>query len=529
VVLATDVFDQVMEANDLSALVSGSLSDEEIDQKLLTAEFPEDVIEKLRVFLSRVNHPLAVRSSSLLEDASHQPFAGIYRTFMIPNNSEKNSTRLGDLMNAIRLVYASTFQTDARSYLEQTPNRLEEEKMAVVIQQVVGRRHDNFLYPDISGVARSHNFYPTANLSAEDGVICAVLGLGKMAVEGGRCLRFSPERPLVTFESSTSRDYLNNAQRNFYALDLSSAAFSMTDNGAGYHDIKKLRLEVAHQHGTFAKVGSVYSPRDYEIFHDAERPGVKLVTMAGLFGDENCRLPQAISFVLKTGQMSLACPVEIEFAATYHEDSERPFELSILQIRPIVIESSSEFVDVERITRDNALCISHQGLGHGSLGELRDLIYVKQASFDRSVTNEIADEIGTINVKLKKQNRSFILIGPGRWGSEDPCLGIPVSWSQISKVRCIVETPLTDIRVSPSQGSHFFQNITSFGIGYFTMSYDDPRIFFNFAWLDSREAAEETPHVRHIAFDEPLDIFIDSSTGISAIMKPGQKAPRRIG
>lgn len=526
-VLATDVFDEFVEVNGLQPLVRGEMSDEEIDKAMLSARLSDEVIKMLRTFLSRVHYPLAVRSSSQLEDSSHQPFAGIYKTIMIPNNNDSGTVRLQELRNAIKLVYASTFKFTARSYLENTPNRLEEEKMAVVIQQVVGQRHDQYLYPDVAGVARSHNFYPMSNMKASDGVISLVLGLGRTAVEGGRGLRFSPVQPESIYELLTPRDYLNNAQRELYALNLSSPGPGTEEDATGYTDMKTLSLDLAHLHGTFRLVGSVYSPREHAILDDPDRPGVKLVTMANLFKDPELNLAKALSFVLRVGEAGLSCPVEVEFAANVKREKARPIELCIVQIRPMVIDNSGIRADVDNLNRDNALCVSGQALGHGFFNNVRDIIFVRQDTFKRSATQEIADEIGTLNVALKETDRPFVLIGPGRWGSADPRLGIPVSWGQISKVSCIVETPLTDLRVSPSQGSHFFQNITSFGIGYFTISSDNELSFLNTRWLQEQPAATNTPHVCHVTFDKPLDIVVDSSTGIGAIMKPGHRAARK--
>ena len=528
VVLATDVFQKFVQNNDLYSLLHGGQSDEEIRRRFLDAPMPEDVLQTLHTFLSRASYPLAVRSSSLLEDSSHQPFAGVYHTVMIPNNSQDPNVRLRELVNAVKLVYASTYESDARSYIDKTPNRLEEERMAVVIQQIVGRHHEQLLYPDVAGVARSHNFYPIADMRASDGVVCAVLGLGKTAVEGGRCLRFSPNAPKSIFNVLRPRDYLNNAQRDFYALDLSVAGPTNETEAASYVGPKRLKLDVAHAHGTFSRVGAVYSPRKRSILEDTNAAGVKLVTMAPLFNDERIRLAEAISFMLKVGEAGMSCPVEIEFAANICPDQERPLELYLLQIRPMVIDRSSERIDIRTIDRDNAVCVSCQALGHGVFGNLRDIIYVRQDTFSRTATREISDEIGEINVRLKDEGRPFILVGPGRWGSEDERLGIPVSWSQISNVACIVETPLSDLRVSPSQGSHFFQNITSFGIGYFTVNSDSPSCFINLPWLRAQEAASVSKHVRHIAFDEPLDVFVDSLTNTGAILKPGFRAPRKF-
>ncbi len=526
-VLATGVFDQFFKSSGLQTVVFGKASDQEIAEAVLAARLPSEVVEQLRVFLSRVHYPLAVRSSSLLEDASYQPFAGIYRTYMIPNNHESLETRLQELLSAVKLVYASTFLTHAKVYLEQTPNRLEEEKMAVAIQQIVGRRRGEYAYPDVAGVARSHNFYPVAGMRPEDGVASVVLGLGKTVVDGGRCMRFSPSNPDATFDMFTARDYLNNAQREFFALDLTNPGPDWEDCCDTGSNLVSLPLDAAMEHGTFSRVGSVYSPRDGAVHDGSEGPGVKLVTMAGLLRDERFSLSQGLKFLLEVGSASLSCPVEIEFAANVREGKDRPLELGFLQMRPLVIDSGNENIDVSNLEPEDAICISLQALGHGQFEQVRDLVYVRQDNFSRALTQEIAEEIGFINDKLRDADRPYVLVGPGRWGSADWRLGIPVLWSQISHVRCIVETDLKDLRVSPSQGSHFFQNITSFGIGYFTVHHDDPGSMIDLRWLDPQIAETETEHVRHLTFAPPLDIAVDSRTGVGVIMKTGRRAPRR--
>jgi DNA-binding NarL/FixJ family response regulator len=527
-VLATGVFDQFIDNAGLAQVVFGDAGDEEIWAAVQAARLPAEVVEQLRIFLSRVRYPLAVRSSSLLEDASYQPFAGIYRTYMIPNNHDNTETLLHYLLSAVKLVYASTFLSHAKAYLEQTPNRLEEEKMAVVIQQIVGRRHDEFVYPDVAGVARSHNFYPIAGMKPEDGIASVVLGLGRAVVDGGRCLRFCPSKPEAGFNTFTPRDYLGNAQREFLALDMSSAGPDWSDLGDVGSNIVPLDLDAAVQHGTFEPVGSVYSARDHAIHHGTSGPGVKLITMAGILEETRFNLAEGLAFLLEVGEASLSCPVEIEFAANLRENRNRPLEIGFLQMRPMVIDSGRENVDVDNIREEDAICVSRQALGHGQFEQVRDLVYVREDNFNRALTNEIAEEIGLINEKLKEADRPYALIGPGRWGSADWRLGIPVLWSQISHVRCIVETDLKDLRVSPSQGSHFFQNITSFGIGYFTVNFGEAGGVLDMAWLDEQVAETETEHVRHLTFAPPLDIAVDSRTGVGVIMKTGRRAPRRL-
>jgi hypothetical protein len=514
-VLATGVFDQFMEASGLLSFAMKETDDEKITQAFLDAELPREVIENLWTFLDWVRYPLAVRSSSLLEDASYQPFAGIYETYMIPNNNEDIEARLAELCSAIKRVYASTYHSDAKAYIESTPNRLEEEKMAVVIQQVVGRRHGDCLYPDIAGVARSLNYYPMPGMKPEDGVASVALGLGKTVVDGGRCVRFCPAQPRKPMQSFSPEDYLENAQRSFLALDLSSTPHKLEA------DLVSFGLDVAAAHGTLSNVGSVFSPDDDAVYDGLSHPGVPLVTMARVLAGRSFPLAQVLSFLLKAGAAACSCPIEIEFAVNLNEDSDEQSDFGFLQIRPLVLGSSDQDVQIEEIPRQNALCIAHKVLGNGFIRDIRDLIYVRPDTFDRSKTALIAQQIGDLNATLKRAKRPFFLVGPGRWGSADPWLGIPVKWAQISGVRCLVETDMEEIHVDPSEGSHFFQNIMSFGIGYLTVDFKSPADVLDFSWLASQKAVAETAFVRHICCEEPFEGAIVGKRNFGAILKPG--------
>jgi CheY-like chemotaxis protein len=525
-VVATGIFDRFMEASGLAARVLGEIEDEEVRRAFLAAELPVDAMRALRAFLERVDYPLAVRSSSLLEDSSYQPFAGIYQTFMIPNSAPDLGTRLAELSRAIRLVYASTYYADSKSYISATPNRLEEEKMAVVIQPIVGRRHGDHLYPDIAGVVRSYDYYPMHGMRAEDGVACVALGLGRTVVEGGRCLRFSPAQPQALYQFSSTRDYLENAQREFYAVDLTRPP-SDAERPQSDANLVLLGLDAAHEHGTLAPVGSVYSPDNDVVYEGADRRGIRLVTMAGVLSGHPIALPEALRFLLDVGLGGFSCHVEIEFAINLHPPGRGPHELAFLQIRPLVFGPATEDVDLGEVDRAAAICVSGAALGHGRLEGIRDLVYVRGDTFDRAHTAEIAREVGAVNARLRAAGRPYLLIGPGRWGSADPWLGIPVGWSQISQVRCIVEAELADIKVTPSQGTHFFQNITSFGIGYFTVHGEDPLASLDRAWLDAQWATDESEHVRHLSFPEPLEVLIDGRRGVGVVMKPGRQAAAR--
>ena len=520
-VVATGVFDQFMDESGLTSFALREESDERIREAFLAAEFPGETRDELASFLSRVHYPLAIRSSSLFEDSSFQPFAGVYQTYMIPNSNADLAVRLDELCRAIRLVYASTYSADSKAYIESTPNRLEEERMGVIIQQIAARRHGDYVYPNLAGVARSYDFYPIKEMKAEDGIASAALGLGRMVVEGGRVVRFSPAHPNKLFQFSSTKDYLNNAQREFYALDLSSDAPVESAADSPYANLALLGLDIAEQHGTLSPVASVYSAENDRIYDGTGRAGTRLVTMAGVLGGDLFPLAETLRFLLEVGKAGFACQTEIEFAVNLSKKPDEPHEFAFLQIRPMVFGGEFEDVDLGGIEPKGAVVLSDGALGHGHIGDIRDIVYVGRQTFDRSRSVEIAAEIGTLNARLAEEGRPYLLIGPGRWGSADPWLGIPVRWAQISRARCIVETELPDIKVEPSQGTHFFQNITSFGVSYFTVSGSGPGAFIDEAWLDAQPTESETPYVRHLTFDRPLDVAANSKTGHGVVLKPG--------
>ncbi len=513
VVLTTQVFDRFMQESGLLAYALEQHDDEAITRAFLNAELPRDVLDQLWDFLQWVRQPLAVRSSSLLEDALYQPFAGIYKTFMIPNTADDPETRLAELAAAIKRVYASTYHADPKAYLESLPNRLEEEKMSVVIQQVVGRTHGAYVYPDFAGVGRSLNVYPMAGLKPDDGVVSVALGMGRTVVEGGRAVRFSPARPRTPIQSFSPQEYVANSQRVFLALDLSRA-------GLEPPDLVPLDLAVAERHGTLQAVGSVYSPDNDAVYDGVSRQGVRLVTMAGVLKGRVFPLADVTGFLLKVGAAAASCPVEIEFAVNISPDPRQPHEFAFLQMRPLVLGSEAQEVRIGEVRPGAAVCVSHAALGHGLIKDVRDIVHVPAGTFDRGRTALIAAEIGEINVRLQQRRRPYLLIGPGRWGSADPWLGIPVKWGQIAGARCIVETGLADIEVDPSDGSHFFHNIVSFGIGYLTVDRRREGDLLDTAWLEAQDPEAATRHVRHIACARPLKIVLDGRTNLGVVLKP---------
>lgn len=516
-VLATSVFDRFMRDSGLMAFALQEQDGVAITRAFLAAELPRDVVDALWTFLDWVRYPLAVRSSSLLEDASYQPFAGIYETYMIPNNEEDAELRLSRLCDAVKRVYASTYHPEAKAYIRSTPNRLEEEKMAVVIQQMSGRRHGRYMYPNFAGVGRSLNFYPMPGMKPEEGVGSVALGLGKTVVDGGRCARFCPAQPAKPLQWFSPRDYVRNAQREFLALDLEGQGAT---EGGGMLNLVTLGLDEAAEHRTLYPVGGVYSPDNDAIYDGCSRPGVPLVTMAGVFKGSVFPLGEVLTLLLKAGAAANSCPVEMEFAVTLSSRPGEPHAFDFLQIRPMVMGTDAQDIPMEALVPDQAVCTSRLVMGNGFLEGIRDLVYVRPETFNRSLTTRIAGEVGELNRRLK--GRPYLLLGPGRWGSGDPWLGIPVAWSQISGARCIVETDMGDLHVDPSQGSHFFQNLMAFGIGYLTVESRGRQDILDFAWLDAQPAAAETDHLRHLAFPGPLEIALNGRRNRGAVLKPGR-------
>src|SRR5215468_4470674 len=503
VVLATDVFDRFLEDNDLRDFALHVFDDAELERRFLAARFPLDVRDDLAALLPRIDYPLAVRSSSLLEDSQHQPFAGIYETFMLANRGALGA-RLDSLIRAIVRVYASMFSRRAKDYIAATPYRLEEEKMAVIVQRVVGSAHGTRFYPDLAGVARSHNFYPAPPLTAADGIAAIALGLGKTVVGGGNCLRFCPRYPRNLVQFSSVRDILNNSQRTFWALDL-----------AGDTDMREARyeLDAAEADGTLAAVASTYSPENDAIYDGVSRAGIRVVSFAEILKHDSFPLAAVLDRLLGIGHWGMGGPVEIEFAVDLAAR-----ELAFLQLRPLALSHEMLEVVIGEVEPDRLICRSNRVLGNGRIDDLRDVIVVDRQRFARASSRQVAAELAQCNAELS--GRPYLLIGVGRWGSADPWLGIPVTWEQISRARVIVEAGFADLEVTPSQGSHFFQNLTSFNVGYFTINPDAGEGFVDWDWLAAQPAVRETGYVRHLRFDQPVVVKMNGKQGAGVILKP---------
>jgi len=514
IVIATDAFDRFVEREGLLDFAIKSDDDDEIVRRFLASPFPDDVMEDFAAVLTHVNYPLAVRSSSLLEDSQYQPFAGIYQTYMLPNNHMDFRVRLLQLTNAVKRVYASTFSARAKGYLGTTPYRLEEEKMAVILQRVVGRPHGDFYYPDMSGVARSHNFYPTAPMASQDGVVAVALGFGETVVDGETCVRFCPRYPRHLLQFSSVQDAIRNSQRTFHALDLGRGRTVADESGM----MVEQGLDVAEADGTLALVGSTYSPDNDAIYDGVSRPGTRLVTFAPILKHDLFPLADTLCALLEVGERGSGAPVEVEFAAT--TDGPRGAEFAFLQLRPLAM--SREMAELE-ITEDearDAVCHSTAVLGNGKLDDLRDLVVVDVHRFDRGRSQDVADDVARMNAVLMSEDRPFILIGVGRWGSRDPFLGIPVGWEQIAGARVIVEAGFRDFKVTPSQGTHFFQNLTAANVGYFTVNPEAGEGFVDWAWLAAQPAVAETTFVRLIRLDEPVLVKMDGRKNRGVILGP---------
>ncbi len=519
VVLATDCFDQFLAHNHLLEPALGTGDDDEILARFLAAALPREVIQDLKRFLEMVRWPLAVRSSSLLEDSQYLPLTGVYQTYMLPNNHPSPKRRLADLVQAIKRVYASTFSRHAKAYLRATPYRLEEEKMAVILQKVVGASHGSCYYPDFSGVARTHNFYPVPPLRAEDGVAAVALGLGRTVVEGERCLNFSPRHPRQILNFSSVEDILANSQREFWALELEPALEPLDPE----QTMRETRfpLSVAEGHGTLAAVGSTYSAENHAVHDGLSRDGVRLVTFAPILKHGVFPLAEILSQLLQLGRQGVNREAEIEFAVRLSPSKGEPAEFGFLQVRPLVLMRESEAGALAEARDEELVCRSPRVLGSGVVPDLHDLVAVDFHRFDRSQSHAVAEQVARCNAMLSAEGRPYLLVGVGRWGSRDPWLGIPVTWDEISAARVIVETGFRDLRVTPSQGSHFFQNLTSFQVGYFTVNAETGEGFLDWAWIMAQPTQLELPLVRHLRFDQPLVVKMSGKDGRGVIYKPG--------
>jgi hypothetical protein len=519
VVLGSDVFDQFLEENNLRDFAFNCRDDHEITSRFLTAEkFPSDVLADLAAFLEIIHTPLAVRSSSLLEDSQYHPFAGVYETYMIPNIHPNPLVRLNDLLNSVKRVFASTFYQSAKEYINVTSYRLEEEKMAVIIQRLAGKAHGNRFYPDCSGVTKSYNFYPLPPQKSSDGIVSIAMGLGKWVVDGGNTVRFCPKYPNDIVQFYSVKETMSSSQRSFFSLEMDANS----DFGTETHDmmVQQHELEIAEHDGVLEYFGSTYSSENDTIYNGIGRPGIRVVTFSPILHNSRIPLAQIIELLLDMGVWGMGTPVEIEFAVNIHEENKKGIEFALLQMRPLVIHREPEEFLIEEKDRSAIFCKSHQALGHGIIEGIYDIIAVDYNLFNRAASLDVAKEIAAFNAQLLAENRSYLLIGIGRWGSLDPWLGIPVTWEQIAGAKAIIETGFKDLSVTPSQGSHFFHNITAFMVGYFTINENLKDDFIDWDWLLNRQAFEKKEYTKLFRFEKPIKIKINGHQNTGIILKP---------
>ncbi|MBI9060724.1 MAG: phosphoenolpyruvate synthase [Marinilabiliaceae bacterium] len=517
VVISTDIFEEFMEVNQLYPLALSEAADEEILQAFVSGHLPERIHGDLFKFISILRGPIAIRSSSVLEDSHYQPFAGIYSTYMIAHDPNEGIV-LSQLCDAIKCVYASAFFKSSKQYMEATMNVIDEERMGIVLQEVVGQQHEDVFYPTFSGVGRSVNFYPIAPEKTEDGIVNVAMGLGKHIVEGGVSLRFSPKYPRKILQLSTTDMAIKETQKSFFALDLNSASFTPSVNDAV--NLKKLDLKASEKHGTLRWLGSVYDFQYHMIKDGLMADGMRLVTFANVLKYDAFPLAEIIGHVLEIGQKEMNQPVEVEFAVDLQPKPGLPPIFYLLQIRPIVDTKETISEKLEELSQEETLIYSKSALGNGIVNDVYDVVYIKPQSFNPANNTSLVSVFDELNKKFHDENKYYILIGPGRWGSQDPWLGVPVKWTQISSARVIVEMGLENYRIDPSQGTHFFQNLTSLRVGYFTVipSIGDGHLDIDF--LDRQPAVFEDQNIRHVRFEQACVIKIDGQKGLGVVMLP---------
>lgn len=518
-IITTDAFDEFMAQNDLESFAMDCADDRELRARFCRAKLPESLHGKLQAYVERVRVPLAVRSSSHLEDSSNQPFAGLYETYMLPNSHPDAPSRLEQLCRAVKLVYASAFTVSIKNYFQTLNLNMEEEKMAVIVQEIVGRRHGNLFYPTISGVAQSFNYYPFARMAPADGLAAVALGFGKIVVEGGDVLRFSPRHPNLLPQSGAVSEMLQNSQKNFYALDLDDTAPDLCADQSS--NLKLFELERAERDSTLHPVGSVISAEDDRVVDDLAAAGPRIVSFAPILKRRLFPLCDALNALLELGQASLGSHVEIEFAVNidFLKDS-RP-EFFLLQIRPMSTSRERLEFQLDTLPPARTVCRCRRVMGNGVLENIHDVIYCHPARFDFNRSRRAAETIGRLNQELLREHRRYVLLGPGRWGTRVPALGVPVNWQQVAGAAVIVELPAAGRRLDPSQGAHFFHNLAATGIGYFSLAEHDAENFVNWEFFESQTPVFDDGLVRRLRLAQPLAVYIDALNQRGAIASGG--------
>lgn len=516
-VLTTECFEHFIADNNLRPLIKQDLSNEIIADKFLKGQFPDEIRNKLKTFLKHICHPIAVRSSSLLEDAKFRAYAGLYKTYMLPNDNVDLDYRLDQLLKSIKLVYASTYYREPKAFSRRVGNRIEEEKMAVIIQKMAGERYNSYFYPALSGVAQSYNFYPFSRLTPEDGVVTMALGLGKAVTEGGKSLRFSPRFPEILPQRSSVDDTLRNSQRSFFALKLGDTADPRLELDDSATLIRREITDALQEHPVRV-LSSTYISQEHRIRESYGGEGFPVMTFASVLKYNMVPLAEMLQEILKSGQEGLGSPVEIEFSLTLPQEQSQKPEMAILQIRPMGAHEDSMTVDIDLREVSHYFCISHQALGNTINKTMYDLVYVKPNNFDPGMTIEIAKEISKLNASLSEHGRKYLLIGPGRWGSADRWLGIPVSWGDICGVGAIIETTHPLINAEASQGSHFFHNITTLGINYLNVN-DFKSDHLDWDWLTGLNIEYETEFIVHVKNPKPFILKVDGRRSVGVLYK----------
>ncbi len=505
-VITTEGFDTFIEANDLKALSKSEVSNKEIVDFFQRARFPEDIAEDLRAYLAQVHYPLAIRSSGLLEDAQFRAYAGLYCTYMLSNDHPDPEARLQHLIAAIKGVYASTYFQGAKGFARRVGHRKEKKKMAVIIQQLIGQAYGNYFYPAISGVAQSYNYYPFSHMKPEDGIVNIVLGLGRMVAEGEKTLRFCPKYPQLLPQRSTVDDILENAQNFFYVMKMGDCSSRVGLNEDA--TLEKREVSDAAEETPVKLLASTYIPEEHKIRDTVQMPGYRVITFAQVLKYQTFPLADILAAVLEAGHQGMGCPVEIEFSVNLCPEKGCKPEFALLQIRPMTARTEHLKVDIRDEEIARAFCYSANALGNAAKTDIANILFVKPDDFDPGCTVEIAREIGKMNSQLVSEERKYLLIGPGRWGSADRWLGIPVNWAEICGVGAMVETTFAKLKADPSQGSHFFHNITTLGINYISIS-EHGEDFLDWNWLTSLPVATETSYVAHIKLDKPFTLKVD--------------------
>lgn len=517
VVLCTDNFDAFMTSNNLYPIALSDASDEEILTAFLAGKLPKNLLGDLYALLSTIKGPIAVRSSSLLEDSHYQPFAGIYSTYMIPFNNKSKTHMLMVLCEAIKAVYASVYYKESKAYMMATRNVIDHEKMGIVLQEVIGHDYTNHFYPSFSGVARSLNFYPIGAERPEEGVANIALGLGKYIVDGGVTLRFSPKHPHSILQTSTLDLALRETQTHFLALNTEDLSFKPeVDDG---FNLLKLQIKDAENDGSLKYIASTFNTYDQAIYDNISESGRKVITFANILQHDVMPLAEILEKILTIGEHEMGKPIEIEFAVNLNTTTNQ-HQFYLLQIRPIVDNQEMLHENLDAVAQDELLISTHHALGHGINTEIQDIVYVKTEQFNPANNQLAASDVASINEWMQTHDKHYILIGPGRWGSSDTWLGIPVKWAHISMAKVIVECGLENYRIDPSQGTHFFQNLTSFGVGYFTINPYINDGYIDYTFLNQLPAIHETEHLRHVRLKQPMTIKIDGKKNRGVILKP---------